>query len=179
MVEAPEDQHLAAGEERGVQLEARVLGRRPDERHRAVLDVGEETVLLGAVEAMDLVHEQQGALSGAGGGARLGEHFLQVGDAREDRGDGDEAHAHGIGEQPRDRRLARAWRSPQDHRSELARRDHAPDRPVGTGQMLLPDDLVERRRAKAVGERRIRRGRLLRPGGNLLIREEVSHRASP
>jgi hypothetical protein len=45
----------------GVELEGRVLGRRADQRDGAVLDVGEEAVLLRAVEAVDLVHEQQRA----------------------------------------------------------------------------------------------------------------------
>ena len=87
--------------------------------------------------------------------ARLGEHLLQVGDAREDRRDGDEAHADRVGEQPRDRRLAGAGRPPQDHRGELARRHHPPDRAVRPGQMLLADHLVELLRPQPVGERRV------------------------
>ena len=62
--------------------------------------------------------------------ARLGEHLLQIRDAREDRRDGDEAHADRVGEQPRDRGLAGAGRPPEDHRGELARRHHPPDRAV-------------------------------------------------
>ena len=155
MVEPAQDQHLAARQQRGVELEARVLGRRADQRHRAVLDVGQEAVLLRAIEAVDLVHEQQGLLAGSRGGPRFGEDLLEVGDAREDRGDRDEAHADGIGEQARDGRLAGARRPPQDHRGEAAGRDHPPDRAVGAGQMLLPDDLVERLRPQPVGERRI------------------------
>ena len=68
MVEAAQDQHLAARQQRGVELEARILGGRADERDGAVLDIGQEAVLLGAVEAVDLVHEQQRLLPGAGGG---------------------------------------------------------------------------------------------------------------
>ena len=175
VVQPPEDQHLAAREERGIQFEARVLGRRADERDRAVLDIRQEAVLLRAVEAVDLVHEQQGALTGAGGGARFGEHLFQVGDAREDSGNSDEAHADSIGEQPRDGGLARARRPPQDHRGELAGGDHSSDRAVGAGQMLLADDLVQRPRTEAIGERRIGGGRLGRLRRNLLIGEEVGH----
>ena len=58
MVEPAKDQNLATRQERGVDLEAGVFGRRSDERHRAVLDIGQEPVLLGAVEAVNLVHEQ-------------------------------------------------------------------------------------------------------------------------
>ena len=64
MVEPAQDQHLAARQQRGVDLEARVLGRRADQGDGAVLDIGQEAVLLRAVEAVDLVHEQQGLLAG-------------------------------------------------------------------------------------------------------------------
>ncbi len=57
-VEASQDQHLAARQERGIQLEAGVLGRRPDKGNGAVLDEGKEAILLRAIEAVDLVHEQ-------------------------------------------------------------------------------------------------------------------------
>ena len=111
--------------------------------------------------------------------ARLGEHLLEVGDAREDRRDGDEAHADRVGEQPRDRGLAGAGRPPQDHRGELARRDHPPDRAVRPGQMLLADHLVERARPQPVGERRIvaRRGARVRLGRVVL--EEIGHARRP
>ncbi len=49
--------------ERAVELEGRVLGGGADQHDRAVLDIGQEAVLLGAVEAMDLVDEQQRALA--------------------------------------------------------------------------------------------------------------------
>ncbi|MET8772118.1 hypothetical protein [Streptomyces sp. NPDC004658] len=62
-VEAFEDEDLGAGEEGAVEFEARVLRGGADQGDRAVLDVGEEAVLLGAVEAVDLVDEQQGALA--------------------------------------------------------------------------------------------------------------------
>ena len=47
-------------QEGGVDLEVRVLGRRPDQRDRPVLDVRQQGVLLGLVEAMDLVEEEDG-----------------------------------------------------------------------------------------------------------------------
>ena len=48
----------AAGEQRGVDLEVGVLGRRPDQRQQPALDAGEERILLALVEAVDLVEEQ-------------------------------------------------------------------------------------------------------------------------
>ena len=90
MVEPPKDQHLAAREKRRVELEARVLGGRSDQRHRAVLDIRQEAVLLRAVEAVHFVHEQQGVLAGLRHLPRFGKNLLEVGDSGKDRRDGDE-----------------------------------------------------------------------------------------
>ena len=176
MIEPPQDQHLAAREKRGIDLEARVLGGRANQGDGAVLDIGQEAVLLRAVEAMDLVDEQQRLLTGLAAVPGLGENLLEVGDARKHSGNGDEPQTDGVGEQPCDAGLAGSRRPPQDHRGEAAGGDHPPDRAVGTGQMLLPDDLVERRRPQSVGERRVRRRRFGRPGRNFLVGEQVGHR---
>jgi hypothetical protein len=58
-----EHDDATAGEQRGVELERRVFGRRADEHDVAALDVGQEGVLLGAIEAVDLVDEEQRALA--------------------------------------------------------------------------------------------------------------------
>jgi len=58
-----EDEDLAAREQGAVKLEGRVLGGGADQHDGAVLDIGQEGVLLGAVEAVDLVDEEQGALA--------------------------------------------------------------------------------------------------------------------
>lgn len=57
-VEAFEDEDLGAGEEGAVEFEARVLCGGADQGDGAVLDVGQEAVLLGTVEAVDLVDKQ-------------------------------------------------------------------------------------------------------------------------
>ena len=61
----------AAGEQRGVEFEGRVLGRGADEADGAALDVGQESVLLRLVEAMNLIDEEDGARAQAGGLLRL------------------------------------------------------------------------------------------------------------
>ena len=63
--EAAQHVHAAAREQRRVHLEGRVLGGGADEDDRALLDVGQEGVLLGAVEAVDLVDEQDRAQAAA------------------------------------------------------------------------------------------------------------------
>ena len=59
IVEAAQHQHLRARQQRAVQLERRVLCRRADENDGAVLHHRQERILLAAVEAMDLVDEEQ------------------------------------------------------------------------------------------------------------------------
>jgi len=58
-----------------------------------------------------------------------------------------------VRQETRDRRLAAARRAPQDHRGELPARHHPPDRPLGTQQMILPDDVGEALRPQPVGQR--------------------------
>ena len=53
-----QDGHAAAGEQGRVDLERGVLGRGADERDRSLLDGVQERILLGLVEAVDLVDEE-------------------------------------------------------------------------------------------------------------------------
>ncbi len=152
--ERVEHQHPRAREKRGVELEGRVLGGRADQDDRAVLHDGQKTVLLGAVEAMDLVDEKQRLAAVLPAQPRRLEHLLQVGDARKDRRYLLEGELRLAGKQPRDRRLAGAGRSPEDHRAERARADQPRQRAILAGQVLLADNLGEVLRAQPVGERR-------------------------
>ncbi len=153
VIETSEHEYLDARQQCADQLERRVLGRRPDEDHRAVLDIREEGVLLGAVETVDLVDKQQGAL--AHRAALLGgfEYLAQIGDTRKDGRERLEDEVGALCQEPRDRRLAAARRTPQDHRGELSARHHPLDRPLGAQQMILPDDVGEPARPQPVGQR--------------------------
>ena len=79
--------------------------------------------------------------------------FLQVGDAGEDRRNLLEMQVGFLRQQPRDRGLAGAGRSPEDQRAERARRQHARQRAIRPEQMVLADDLGELLRPQLVGER--------------------------
>ncbi|MDZ7728402.1 MAG: hypothetical protein U5Q44_09560 [Dehalococcoidia bacterium] len=59
-----EVQDADAAEKGRHHFEGGVLGRGADEGHGSVLDMGEDDVLLGLVEAMDLVDEEHGAAAG-------------------------------------------------------------------------------------------------------------------
>ena len=54
-------EHAAARQQRPGELEARVLGGRADQGDDPVLDPREEGILLGSVEAVDLVTEEDRA----------------------------------------------------------------------------------------------------------------------
>ena len=167
--EPVQHQHLRARQQRAVQFEGRVLGRGAHQHDGAVLHHGQETVLLAAVEAMDLIDEQKRALPGLAPHARRLEGFLQVRDAGEHGRQLDKVQLEYARQQPRDGGLAGTRRPPKNDRGRPPRRDHAAHGRVGPEQMILPHDLGERLRAQAVGQgpRRV----LLQSGGA----EEIAH----
>ena len=135
-------------EQRRVHLERRVLRRRADQRDRAVLDVRQDDVLLRLVEAVDLVDEEDRALRrarpGVGG---FGHHASQVRHARRDGGERLEVRPGRRGDDPRERRLARARAAPRGSATaggppRSPRRSSVPV----PDDVLLPDELVERAR---------------------------------
>ena len=112
LVQRLEGEDAGAGEEGPDDLERGVLGRGADEGDGAVLDIREDGVLLGFVEAVDLVDEEDGLLPSPR--ACFGHNPSQVGDAGGDGGDGDEVGG-GLGrDDAGERRLAGARRAPED-----------------------------------------------------------------
>ena len=61
--ERAEFENLRARDERAVDAEEGILRGRADEPHDAILDLGEEHILLGLVEAVDFVDEENRAES--------------------------------------------------------------------------------------------------------------------
>src|SRR5258707_10621167 len=90
-----EDVDLRAREERGDYFEGRIFGGGADEEDMAGFDVREEGVLLGFVEAVDFVDEDDGAEAGAGFFFGFGHDFFNFFDAA---GDGAEGNEFGFGE---------------------------------------------------------------------------------
>ena len=114
----------------------------PIERHGPVLDVRQEGVLLGLVEAMDLVEEQDRPRS------LQGQPFLGLGDRRpdlddagHDRGHGREVGADLARQQPREAGLAGPGRSPQQERGEMTAGDAPTERPSLADEVVLADEL--------------------------------------
>jgi hypothetical protein len=72
-----------------------------------------------------------------------------------------EAGVEGGGDEPRQGRLADARRPPEDHRVQPPGLEGDAQRLARAQQVLLADDLVERPRAQALSERRVRGARLV------------------
>ena len=165
--------HHAARAQRAVHLEARVLGGGADQRERAVLDRGEQRVLLRAVEAVDLVEEAERAPAHLGQVlAGLVDDAPHVGHAGGDGRERHEPRAGGLRGQARQRGLAGARRAPQDQRDQPPLGEHPAQRGARAQRRVLPHDLVERGRTHPVGQRR-RAAAALGRGGV----EEVGHGA--
>ncbi len=133
--------------------EGRVLSRGADEADRTVLDHRQEGILLGAVEAMDLVDEEKAALPALAAGSRRREDLLEVGDAGEDRGQLLEMEIGTLGEEARDGRLAAARRTPEDERADRPRGEDPGQRAIGADEVILADDVGKARRPQAIGQR--------------------------
>src|SRR5690606_23163349 len=113
----------------------------------------QEAVLLGAVEAMDLVDEEQRALAACAFALGLLEGGAQILHAGEDGGELFEVEIGALCEEARDGGLAGAGRAPEDQAGEAALRQHAADGAFGAEEMILADDVFERFRAQAIGQR--------------------------
>ena len=115
---------------------------------------GQKGVLLRAVEAVDLVDEQQRALPHLAALPGRLEHLAQIGDAGEHRRQRLEGE---IGALCASSRAIVVLPQPGGpHRiieASRPRRHHAADRPLGTEQMVLADDLGEALRPQPVGQR--------------------------
>ncbi|GAA3501911.1 hypothetical protein GCM10019016_090190 [Streptomyces prasinosporus] len=114
---------------------------------------GEQGVLLGLAEAVDLVEEEDGLLAvPAGGAAGAVDDPADLLDARGDRRQLDEALVGGLGDDVGQGRLAGAGRPPQDHRggprgARGALSDQSAQGGARLQQVLLAHHLVEGARA--------------------------------
>jgi len=155
--------NAAAGEERGIDFEGRVLRGCADEADGAALDVGEEGVLLSLVEAVDLVDEEDGAGAEASGLFGLDHHLLDLFDPAENGGELDEACLGRLGDDLGECGFAYARRTPEDHGGWVVGRNGEAKRFAFGEEMLLAGELGEGQGPHAFGEGRAVAGR--RAGG--------------
>ena len=155
VIQTAQHQHLAARQQRAVELERRILGRGADQRDGAVLDIRAGTVLLRAVEAMDLVDEEQRALAVAAARRAASNAFLRSATPE------NTADSCSNCELDRARRAgARSWSCRCRAVPTGSSRQAAAPPPCGravlrTEQMILAHDLAKRG-TQPVGQRRRR-----------------------
>ena len=150
----------------------------PTSDDRAVLDVRQERVLLGLVESVDLVDEDDRPLAlEAQAIARGGDDLAQLPDAPEHGAEGDEVRLRGSGDDARERRLAAPRRTPQDHRANTVGRDRLGQERLRPEDVLLADQVGERLRPHPVGQRSPALGALLRRRGEERARPVVRRAA--
>ena len=148
-----EVEHLAAREQRRVDGEARVLGRRPDEHDRPVFDVGQERVLLRLVEPVDLVHEEDRALAlKRQPVARRRDDLAELAHAAQDGAEGHEEALGRRGDDACNGRLPAPGWPPEDHRAHPVGRDGLHEERARREEVGLADDVRERARSNTVGE---------------------------
>jgi hypothetical protein len=96
---------------------------------------------------MDLVDEDDGAASRAPPALLRRSHdFFDLFDTRQHRAERDEVRLRHLRDDPRERRLAGARRSPEDDRLQQVALDGLAQRFARTQDLVLADDLVKRPR---------------------------------
>ncbi len=154
LVERLEPEQRRAAAQRRVDLEERVLGGGTDHGQRAVLDRRQQSVLLSLVEAVDLVEEEDRALTALA--EPLAGAFDDLADVLHPRGDRRQLLARPgrrVGDRQCEGRLAGAGRPPEDRRRQPVLFDEPSQRAARADQVILADDVVDRARAEAGGER--------------------------
>ena len=157
---------LRARDQRRVDLEVRVLGRRAHEHDEPLLDGGQQRVLLGLVEAVDLVQEEDRVAAGAAALARARHHLAHLGAPGLDRGELLEGGVGVLGEHPRQRRLAGPGRPVEDHRVRLAGLDRGPQRRRGPSRCVWPTNSSSVRGRMRAASGRSAAGAAGRAGGS-------------
>ena len=145
--------HATAREQGRVEFKRRILGGGADQNDDATLDVRQERVLLGLVEAVHFVDKQHRASTLGKGGFGLGQCGAHIRQSRQHRRDRLE---FGIGiarQQQGQGGLAASRRAPQDHRMQLAAFDGTPQRLAFAKQATLADNLIQRLRTHALRQR--------------------------
>ncbi len=139
----------AAGEQRRDDFKRRILSCRADEADDAALDVGQKGVLLGLVEAVNLVDEEDGAgvhLRGLRGGRH---HLLDLLDAAHDGGELDEAGLRGFSNDFGESGFAYAGRTPEDHGAGVVALNLHAEGFAGAEQVFLAAVFLEGARTHA------------------------------
>ena len=143
-LEGLEPEQPRPAHQRLIDFEIGVFGGGADQGEGAVFHPGQQCILLGGVEAVHLINEQDRAqavvLQALPGGVHLAAQIL---DPRQHRVEAAEGGAGAAGDDPRQGRLARARRAMQDQVADPIGGDRPAQQPAGTQDRLLADEVVE------------------------------------
>ena len=148
-----EHHDLHSGQQRSIKLERRIFGRRADQNHRPLFDVGQKPVLLRFVETMYFIGEQNSPEASEPSVAGRSEDFLQVCGICVNRADLHEVEFRMLCDQPCYGGFSDARRPPQDHRGQRPGCEHQSDRTVLVKNVGLSQNLSESLRAQLVRKR--------------------------
>ncbi len=114
-----EGEHLGSAHERAVDVEEGIVRGSPDEPQGAALQMGEQHILLGFVEAVDLIHKQDGAdaVEALFFLRRVCDH-ADLGHVALHAAQGDEAGVRLVGDDGGQGGLAHAWGPVEDEGGE-------------------------------------------------------------
>ncbi len=162
LAQAAQLEDAAAADQRLVDLEIGIFSGRADQDDGAVLHPGQERVLLRLVEAVDFIHKEDRLLAVQPAALLRHRHGVaDVLDPGQHGVDGDEMGGRGVGDDARQGGLAAAGRPPEDDRRQLVGLNRAAQQTARPNDVFLADELVQRARAHARGQRRLVSGRLL------------------
>ncbi len=109
----------AAREQRRNNLERRIFSGRADQANVASFHMRQKRILLGFVEAVNLVNKYDGARAVLSSALRLGHHLLDFLDPGQHSGELNELRLRDAGDDLRQRGFASTGRSPEDERAEI------------------------------------------------------------
>src|SRR5947209_4990151 len=118
-----------------------------------MLHVGQKCVLLGAVEAVDLINEKDGASAVLAGLFRVCHHLLDLLDSGEHGGKLDELSLGHIGDDLCQRGLPCSRRPPEDDGARVVALNLQAQRLSRSQDVLLPCKFIQRARTHAVRQR--------------------------
>ena len=142
-LQALEHEDPAAGQESPVDLKGRVFRGGADEDDAALFHKGQEGVLLGLVEAMDLVHEDDGPLSIALILLRLLHDGADLPDAAGDGGEIDEGSFGAACNDPGQGGLSHTGRPPEDHGGDVVLFNETPQDLPLSQKVLLSHEFLQ------------------------------------
>ena len=153
LAQGVEDKPPAAGKKRAVDFKGRIFRGSADQNDAALFHKRQKRVLLGLVETVNFVHKDQCALTVTPVFLGLLHYGANLADAAGHGGKVDEGRFRMPRDDARQRGLAHARRTPEDHGGQMIAFDQAGKHLAGAQQVTLTHKFVQRAGTKPCGQR--------------------------